>query len=176
MPSWCLAEKIKDWPKPTSKTWTEPCKNYSISDLWQIYGPKIHNVKTLTTKDSKGPQTNMPRNVGSIKTWSAKMTSRHIKLCKQNTAMLIVLREHFRISKQIYLQTKFGFRSQTWFLILFHYVHVQSKSVSSQMQHLQHNFKVNHPFKTLDYVKIFEFQNGSYRSLSLNHLKVDVCN
>ena len=32
--------------------------------------PKIHKVQTLATKDSKGPQTNMP-NVGSIKTWSA---------------------------------------------------------------------------------------------------------
>ena len=29
--------------------------------------------------------------VQSIKTWSAKITSRHIKFCKQNTAMLIVL-------------------------------------------------------------------------------------
>ena len=50
-------------------------------------------TQTLTTKDCKGPQTNMPENVGSIKTWSAKMKSRHIKFCKQNTAMLIVLRE-----------------------------------------------------------------------------------
>ena len=31
--SWCLAEKIKGRPKSTSKTWTEPCKNYSISDI-----------------------------------------------------------------------------------------------------------------------------------------------
>ena len=30
-------------------------------------------VQTLTTKDCKGPQTNMPKNVGSIKTWSAKI-------------------------------------------------------------------------------------------------------
>ena len=29
------SEKIKNWPKPTSKTWTEPCKNYSISDLYK---------------------------------------------------------------------------------------------------------------------------------------------
>ena len=36
----------------------------------------------------------MPKNVGSIKTLSAKMTSKHIKFCKQNTAMLIVLREN----------------------------------------------------------------------------------
>ena len=27
-----------------------------------------NNVQTLTTKDCKGPQTNMPKNVGSIKT------------------------------------------------------------------------------------------------------------
>ena len=40
--------------------------------------------QTLTTRDCKGPQTNMPKNVGSIKTWSAKMNSRHIKFCNQN--------------------------------------------------------------------------------------------
>ena len=51
-------------------------------------------VQILTTKDCKGPQTNMPKNVGSIKTWSAKMKSRHIKFCKENTAMLIVLRKN----------------------------------------------------------------------------------
>ena len=28
--SWCHTEKIKNWPKPTSKTWTEPYKNYGI--------------------------------------------------------------------------------------------------------------------------------------------------
>ena len=33
-----------------------------------LYGPRIHKVQTLTTKDCKGPQTNMPENVGSIKT------------------------------------------------------------------------------------------------------------
>ena len=33
--SWCLAEKIKNWPKPTYRTWTKPCKNYGISDLGQ---------------------------------------------------------------------------------------------------------------------------------------------
>ena len=33
----------------------------------------LMRVQTLTTKDCKGPQTNMPENVGSIKTWSAKM-------------------------------------------------------------------------------------------------------
>ena len=57
----------------------------------------FNSVQTLTTKDCKGPQTNMPENVGSIKTWSAKMKSRHIKFCKQNTAMLIVLRENFPV-------------------------------------------------------------------------------
>ena len=31
-------------------------------------------------------------------------------------------------------------------VIKFHYVHVLSKTVSSQMQHLQHNFKVNYWF------------------------------
>ena len=36
-------------------------------------------VQTLITRDCKGPQANMPENVGSIKTWSAKMKSRHIK-------------------------------------------------------------------------------------------------
>ena len=28
-------------------------------------------------------------------------------------------------------------------VVKFHYVHVKPQSVSSQMQHLQHNFKVN---------------------------------
>ena len=28
----------------------------------------IFSVQTLTTKDCKGPQTNMPKNIGSIKT------------------------------------------------------------------------------------------------------------
>ena len=28
------------------------------------YGPEIHKVQTLTTKDCKGPQMNMPKNVG----------------------------------------------------------------------------------------------------------------
>ena len=43
----------------------------------------MDQVQTLTTKDCKGLQTNMPKNVGSMKTWSAKMKSRHIKFCKQ---------------------------------------------------------------------------------------------
>ena len=33
----------------------------------------------------------MPKNVGTIKTWSAKITSRQFKFCKQSTAILIVL-------------------------------------------------------------------------------------
>ena len=33
-------------------------------------------VQILTTKDCKGQQTNVPKNVGSIKTRSAKMKSR----------------------------------------------------------------------------------------------------
>ena len=41
----------------------------------------------------------MLENVGSIKTWSAKRKSRHIKFCKQNTAMLIVLRENYKLCK-----------------------------------------------------------------------------
>ena len=44
-----------------------------------------------STKDCKGPHTNMPKHVGSIKTWSAKITSRQFKFCRQNTAILIVL-------------------------------------------------------------------------------------
>ena len=46
------------------------------------------------------------------------------------------------MSKRIYLQTKLI--SGT--VIKFHYVHVLSKSVLSQMQHLQHNFEVNYLF------------------------------
>ena len=65
------------------------------SDLDTLFGRRPNNkVQTLTTKDCKGPQTNMPEKVGSIKTWSAKMKSRHIKFCKQNTAILIVRREN----------------------------------------------------------------------------------
>ena len=30
--------------------------------------PKNYKVQTLITRDCKGPQTNMPKNVGSIKT------------------------------------------------------------------------------------------------------------
>ena len=26
-------ENKKNWPKPTYRTWTKPCKNYGISDL-----------------------------------------------------------------------------------------------------------------------------------------------
>ena len=38
-----------------------------------IHGPRIHKEQTLTTKDCKGPQTNMPKNVVCMKTWSAKI-------------------------------------------------------------------------------------------------------
>ena len=34
---------------------------------------KTKKLQTLTTRDCKGPQTNTPKNVGSIKTWSAKI-------------------------------------------------------------------------------------------------------
>ena len=51
-------------------------------------------------------------------------------------------------------------------VINFHYVNVMSKG-SSQMQHLQHNFKVTIDL-TLNYVKIFEFQIGSPRKLTYN--------
>ena len=37
----------------------------------------------------------MPKNVGSIKTLSAKMTSKHIKFYKQNTAMPYYVKIHF---------------------------------------------------------------------------------
>ena len=37
-------------------------------------------------------------------------------------------------------------RQMSGTVIKFHYVHVLSKTVSSQMQHLQHNFKVNYWF------------------------------
>ena len=38
---------------------------YIISIQCRFYG---NRVQTLTTRDCKGPQTNMPKNVGSIKT------------------------------------------------------------------------------------------------------------
>ena len=56
----------------------------------------------------------------------------------------IKLCEHFQISKRIYLQTKSETKLMSGTVIKFHYVHVLSKTVSSQMQHLQHNFKVNY--------------------------------
>ena len=40
-------------------------KQYIISIQCRFYG---NPVQPLTTKDSKGPQTNMSKNVGSIKT------------------------------------------------------------------------------------------------------------
>ena len=53
--------------------------------LWEFVGFWIYKriVQTLTTKDCKGPQTNMPENAGSINTWSAKIKSRHIKFCSR---------------------------------------------------------------------------------------------
>ena len=36
--------------------------------LAKIFNKKHYTLQTLTTKDCKGPQTNMPKNVGSIKT------------------------------------------------------------------------------------------------------------
>ena len=45
-------------------------------------------------------------------------------------------------------------------------MYTSSKSVSSQMQHLQHNFKVKYWFKIKLYVQTFEFQNGSTRKLT----------
>ena len=47
-------------------------------------------------------------------------------------------------------------------------MNTSSKSVSSQMQHLQHNFKVKYWFKIKLHVimKTFKFQNGSTRKLT----------
>ena len=46
-------------------------KAYIFKSLLKVYYRSV--VQTLTTKDCKEPQTNMPKNVGSIKTWSAKI-------------------------------------------------------------------------------------------------------
>ena len=52
-------------------------------------------------------------------------------------------------------------------VIKFCYVHILSKSGSSQMQHLQHNFKVNYWFNTFKLCEdYFEFQNRSTRKLT----------
>ena len=52
-------------------------------------------------------------------------------------------------------------------VIKFHQVLVSSKSVLSQMQHLQHNFKLKLTIDlTTNYEKIFEFQNGSTKKLT----------
>ena len=43
--------------------------NLTSMDRWrQACFSHVFKVQTLTTKDCKGPQTNMPKNVGSIKT------------------------------------------------------------------------------------------------------------
>ena len=53
-------------------------------------------------------------------------------------------------------------------VIKFHQVHVWSKSVLSHMQHLQHNLKSNLTIDlTLNYEKIFEFQNRSTKKTNL---------
>ena len=53
-------------------------------------------------------------------------------------------------------------------VIKFHQVHIWSKSVLSQMQHLQHNLKLKLTIDlTLNYEKIFEFQNGSTKKTNL---------
>ena len=46
---------------------------YQICRANFVYWINWYLLQTWTTKDCKGPQTNMPKNVGSIKTWSAKM-------------------------------------------------------------------------------------------------------
>ena len=52
-------------------------------------------------------------------------------------------------------------------VIKFHQVLISSKSVLSQMQHLQHNFKLKLTIDlTSNYEKIFEFQNGSTKKLN----------
>ena len=58
-------------------------------------------------------------------------------------------------------------------VIKFHYVHVLSKTVSSQMQHLQHNFKVDYWFniKLCEDIRISKriYQKTNLQqSLSLN--------
>ena len=62
---------------------------HSSWGMWKGEGnlsfPHVRVKSTnINHQDCKGPQTNMPKNVGSIKTWSAKMNSRHIKFCNQN--------------------------------------------------------------------------------------------
>ena len=80
--------------------WVEPGKfpsRFSIffrmASFWNhsLYFWNYEHKPQRTAKDRKRVY---PERRILIKTWSAKITSRHIKFCKQNTAMLIVLRKN----------------------------------------------------------------------------------
>ena len=57
-----------------------------------------HHVQTLTTRDCKGPQTNMPNNVGSIKTWSVLQSNFYVvrsalqySVCRIQYVIIIII-------------------------------------------------------------------------------------
>ena len=73
---------------------------YRLMSKWKRKRLWWNKVQTLIT--------NVPKNIGSIKIWPAKITSRHIKFCKQNTAMLILLRENLLCKTSTRLKTERG--------------------------------------------------------------------
>ena len=54
-------------------------QNHARIAAYRIYkrstAQKFIKLQTLTTRDCKGPQTNMPKNVGSLKTWGPFLES-----------------------------------------------------------------------------------------------------
>ena len=56
-------------PKPQPQKHGQKHTKFTAYRIYKIdLQPQIHKVRTLTTKDCKGPQSNMPQKVGSIKT------------------------------------------------------------------------------------------------------------
>ena len=66
--SWCLAEKIKKIGQNQAQNMDRTMQELQHIGSKRDLRPKIYKVQTLTTRDCKGPQTNMRENVGSIKT------------------------------------------------------------------------------------------------------------
>ena len=59
--SWCLAEKIKNWPKPTYRTWTKNMQELQHIESIQDLRPQkslVKNIRALWFKP--WPRSNMP--------------------------------------------------------------------------------------------------------------------
>ena len=84
--SWCLAQKITNWPKLTSKTWTEPCKN-NIGSIKDIQ-PKNSQSTNINHKGLQRTANEYAEKRRIYKDLISKKYDkcRHNKFCKQNTA------------------------------------------------------------------------------------------